>query len=144
MTFIMVNYSQQKCHFSSVKFLAITNIFISLLSFSYTCGVLDHTGFFFCRLCIAVPTQRIVPSLREHRAKFTRTLSRPSKEALIVFSYSTSSDFSHSPNKFPFPTSRPNYTHTPSPAYSLYRYRGERLPVHHLTALRPRLLPVAV
>lgn len=38
LTFIMENYSQQKCHFNSLQFLVTINIFISLFSFSYTCG----------------------------------------------------------------------------------------------------------
>lgn len=68
---------------SSLKFLAFINIFKLLLSFSYTCGFLDHTDFFTFSLCLAVPTEDNL-NLVEHRAKLTRTLSKPSERSITI------------------------------------------------------------
>lgn len=93
LTFIMENYSQQKCHLCSVQILVIINIFISLLSFLYTCGVLDHTDFF---TCADRWRQKTEFNFQEHRAKLTRTLSRLLEKSIKNF-------LQHFQWFFPFP-----------------------------------------
>lgn len=90
LTFIMENYSQQKCHFSSVQFLVIINIFISLLSFSYTCGVLDHTDFF---TCAKLFLERGQSSTSWNTEQNSQGPSPDFQKEVLRISYSTFSDF---------------------------------------------------